>query len=85
MAKRTYARHSRKLAVKRLTLVEYHIVPNGRRWDVERDDAFTGVFSYDVHTAIGIATASAQQDQHNGLAVMVCVQQPDGHCRKVWP
>ncbi len=33
--------------------VEYHIVPNGRRWDVERDDSFIGSFAYDVNTAIG--------------------------------
>jgi hypothetical protein len=65
--------------------VEYHVVPNGKRWDVERDDTFTGSFAYDVHTAVGLATAAAQRDQHNGIDVMVCVQQQDGSCRKVWP
>ena len=65
--------------------VEYHVVPNGKRWDVERDDTFIGSFAYDVHTAIGLATAAAQRDHHNGLDVMVCVQGADGHCRKVWP
>jgi hypothetical protein len=74
-----------KGAVKRIPLTEYHVVPNGQRWDVERDDAFIGSFAYDVNTAIGLATAAAQRDQHNGLDVMVCVQQPDGSCRKVWP
>jgi hypothetical protein len=68
-----------------MTIVEYHVVPNGPRWEVERDDAFTGSFAHDAHTAIGLATAAAQRDQHNGLSVMVCIQQPDGSCRKVWP
>jgi hypothetical protein len=71
--------------VKRLPLTEYHVVPNGNRWDVERDDAFNGSFAYDVNTAIGLAIAGAQRDLHNGLDVMVCVQEPDGHCRKIWP
>ena len=71
--------------VQRLPLVEYHVVPNGKRWDVERDDAFSGSFAYEVNTAIGLAISAAQRDQHNGSDVMVCVQQPDGHCRKVWP
>jgi hypothetical protein len=48
-------------------------------------DAFIGSFAYDVNTAIGLATAAAHRDRHNGLDVMVCVQQPDGHCQKVWP
>jgi hypothetical protein len=65
--------------------VEYHVVPNGERWDVERDDTFVGSFAYDVHTAIGLATAAAQRDHHNGLDVMVCVQEPSGNCRKAWP
>jgi hypothetical protein len=42
-------------------------------------------FAYEVNTCIGLATAAAQHDQHNGLDVMVCVQEPDGHCRTVWP
>jgi hypothetical protein len=60
--------------VKRALLTEYHVVPNGSRWDVERDDTFTGSFAYDVDTAIGLAVSAAQGDQHNGLEVMVCVQ-----------
>jgi hypothetical protein len=65
-------------------MVEYHVVPNGKRWDVECDDAFTGSFAHDVNTAIGLTTAAAQRDLHNGLDVMVCVHQPDGQCKKVW-
>jgi hypothetical protein len=71
--------------VKRIPLTEYHVVPNGRRWDIERDDAFIGSFDYDLNTAIGLAVERAQRDLHNGLDAMVCVQEPDGHCRKVWP
>jgi hypothetical protein len=67
------------------TAVEYHIVPNGDRWDVERSDSFTGSFAYDMDVAIGAAIADAQRDQHNGLKVSVCVQQHDGSCRHVWP
>jgi hypothetical protein len=64
---------------------EYRVVPNERRWDVERDGAFTGAFAYDVHTAIGLATAEAQRDLHNGLDAVVCVDEKDGTCRHVWP
>jgi hypothetical protein len=67
------------------TVVEFHVVPNGKRWDVERDDAFTGQFAYEVNTAIGLATAAAQRDCHNGADASVCVQEPDGHCRHIWP
>jgi hypothetical protein len=74
-----------KKTVQRLPLVEYHVVPNGSRFDVERDDTFTGSFAYEINMAIGLAISAAQRDQHNGNDVMVCVQQPDGHCRKVWP
>jgi len=65
--------------------VEYHVIPNGDRWDVERNDAFTGQFACEVNTAIGLATASAQRDQNNGANASVCVQQTDGHCQHVWP
>jgi hypothetical protein len=71
--------------VPRILLTEYHVVPTGQRWDVERDDMFTGSFAYDVDTAIGLAIGAAQRDQHNGLDVMVCVQQLDGSRQKVWP
>ena len=71
--------------VRRLPITEYHIVPNGKRWDVERDDAFVGSFAYEVNTAIDWAVAAAQRDQNEGLDVMVCVQQPDGTCKKIWP
>ena len=66
-------------------MIEYHVVPNGDRWDVERDDAATGSFAYNVHTAIGLAIAAAQRDQNSGIDVMVCVQEKSGHCRQVRP
>lgn len=69
----------------RNALVEFHIVPNGDRWDVERDDTFTGAFAYDVNTAIGLAISAAHTVHDAGVDVMVCVQEPDGTCRKVWP
>jgi hypothetical protein len=64
---------------------EYRVVPNGKRWDVERDHTFTGSFAYEVHTAIGLATAEAQRDVHNGLDATVCVEEKNGTCRHVWP
>ena len=85
MAKRTKLRPTGNGTVQRNPIVEYHIVPHGDRWDVERDDAFTGSFAHNLNTAIGLATAAAQREQHNGLEVMVCVQEPSGQCRKVWP
>jgi hypothetical protein len=71
--------------VARSIVVEFHVVPNGKRWDVERYYAFTGQFAYEVNTAIGLATAAALRDQHNGAKAPVCVQEPNGHCRLVWP
>jgi hypothetical protein len=70
--------------VRRLSITEYHVVPNGKRWDVERDDAFVGSFAYEVNIAIDWAVSAAQRD-HKGLDVMVCVQQPDGTCKEIWP
>lgn len=67
------------------SVIEFHVVPQGDRWDVERDDMFTGSFAHNVHVAIGLAVAAAQRDYHNGEEVMVCVHELDGHCRKVWP
>jgi hypothetical protein len=64
---------------------EYHVVPNGKRWDVERDHSFTGAFAYEVNTAIGLATGEAQRDVHNGIDAVVCVEEADGTCRHVWP
>ena len=64
---------------------ECRIAPDGKRWDVERDHTFTGSFAYEVHTAIGLATAEAQRDAHNGLDATVCIEEKDGTCRHVWP
>ena len=82
------ARVSRKRqtgTVARNTLVEFHVVPNGVRWDVERNDAFTGSFAYEVNTAIGLAISAAHTEHGEDVDVMVCVQEPSGECRKVWP
>jgi hypothetical protein len=71
--------------VERVPLVEYHVVPHGEHWHVERDYAFIGSVAYDVNGAIGLAISAAQRDQNEGNDVMVCVQESTGHCRKVWP
>jgi hypothetical protein len=84
-AKKAQAPKRRTGKVARSIVVEFHVVPNGTRWDVERDDAFPGQFANEVNTAIGLATAAALRDQQNGADASVCVQQPDGHCQHVWP
>lgn len=76
---------SRKSKPKTSKKIEYHVVPEGRRWNVERDEASTGQFAFEVNTAIGIAIHEAQRDHHNGLDATVCVQHADGTCRHVWP
>lgn len=68
-----------------LEAIAFHVVPNGQRWEIERNDTFTGSFAYDVDVAVGLAIADAQRDRHNGLTASVCVQQPNGSCRHVWP
>jgi hypothetical protein len=76
----------KKTATAGKTIVrEYHVVPNGKRWDIERDHVFTGSFAYEVHTAIGLATTEAQRDTHSGLDATVCVEEKDGTGRHVWP
>lgn len=77
----------RKRASSKKPSVEYHVVPEdgGRRWNVERDDTFTGSFAYEVNTAIGLAIASAQREHYSGMEASVCVQHSDGSCRHVWP
>jgi hypothetical protein len=57
---------AKKLKVSKpdLPVVDYHVVPNGKRWDVERDATFTGAFAYEVNTAIGLATSAAQPYLH---------------------
>ena len=64
---------------------EYHVVPNGRRWDVHRLNAFIGAFAYDRDTAIGMATAEAKRDTAYGMYAVVSVEEMDGTCRHVWP
>jgi hypothetical protein len=64
---------------------EYHIVPENDGWIVEYDDTVTGLFSYSRQEAITLALPSALRDLHRGLNVIICVQERDGSCRKVWP
>lgn len=74
-----------KLSAPQAQTREYHVVPDDDGWLVERDAALTGLFAHDLHAAIAQAVKAAERDSHNGLEVMVCVQEADGHCRKVWP
>jgi hypothetical protein len=64
---------------------EYHIVPEADGWVVEFDDTVTGLFSYSRQEAITLALPHALRDLHRGMDVIVCVEEDDGGCRKVWP
>jgi hypothetical protein len=66
-------------------MIENHVVPNGKRWDVERDGTFTGAFAHEVNTAIGVATAAAQREQHDGVSFIVSVQQADNRFERSGP
>ncbi|MES2473449.1 MAG: DUF2188 domain-containing protein [Pseudomonadota bacterium] len=73
------------MASSKTQLREYHVIPDEDGWLVERDEALTGLFAHDLEAAVAQAVRAAERDHHNGLDVMVCVQEADGHCRKVWP
>jgi len=62
--------------------IEYHVVPHGGRWEIERDDAFTGQFAHAPGAAIDLAIAAALRE---GPGASVCIQEADGPCRHVWP
>ncbi len=63
-------------------VVEFHVVPHGGRWEVVRDDAFTGRFAHEATTAIHLAIAAAQCEAGGAI---VCIQESDGTCRHIWP
>jgi len=65
---------------------EYRVVWNGRRktWDIKHGAGYTGAFSRDKSTAIGLAVHDAQREAHQGLDVVVCVQQKDGSFELEW-
>ena len=64
---------------------EYRIVQDGVRWNIEQNGVLTGQLSHSINVAIGLATASALSDKHNGLNAVVCVQERDCPCKHVWP
>jgi hypothetical protein len=85
MAKRTAINPTDNQAAQPSDCVEYHIVPNGDRWDVERDSTFLATVVVSLPAAIAVAVEAAHRDLQNGAQAMVCVQESNGHCRKVWP
>jgi len=62
--------------------VEYHVVPHAGRWEIERDDAFTGRFAHEAGTAVSLAIAAAEREPGDAI---VCIQEADGTCRHLWP
>jgi hypothetical protein len=75
----------RASATNKPTIREYLLVLHGRRWDVQRNNVFTGAFAYELDVAIGLATAEAKRDTAYGMYALVCVDELDGICRHVWP
>ena len=63
---------------------EYHVVFHDARWWVERDDGRSNHASADRMDAIHWAIRAAEQDHHDGLDVIVCVEKQDGSYRAVW-
>jgi hypothetical protein len=63
-------------------VVEFHVIPHGGRWEIARDDAFTGQFAHEAAAAVHLAIAAAQRE---AAGASVCIQEPDGTCRHVWP
>jgi hypothetical protein len=63
-------------------VVEFHVIPHRGRWEIARDDAFTGQFAHEAGAAIHLAIAAAQRE---AAAAVVCLQAPDGTCRHIWP
>ena len=63
---------------------EYHVVFHGARWWVERDDGHSHHASADRLDAIQWAIRAAEHDHHDGLDVIVCVEEPDGTYHAAW-
>ena len=63
---------------------EYHVIFQDARWRVERDDGHSHHASADRLDAVQWAIRAAEHDHHDGLDVIVCVEEPDGTTRIAW-
>jgi len=63
----------------------YHITPNGERWDILRNGVFIGTIPHNMGAAIEHAITAAQRDHQVGIDADVCIEELSGHCRHVWP
>jgi hypothetical protein len=66
------------------TPAEYHVVPHGSRWEVERNASFVGITADSVQAAVEEAIRLAMGDHHRGMDATVCLEEGAG-CRHLWP
>jgi hypothetical protein len=63
---------------------EYHVMFDGRHWNVIGDGGETGPSSLDRDMAVTLAIRAAHQDHADGLDVAVSVEEQDGSFHLAW-
>lgn len=63
---------------------EYHVIFDGRHWNVATDDGVTRDCAFDQDQAVRLAIRAARNDHGDGLDVMVSVEQQDGTSVLAW-
>jgi len=63
---------------------EYHVMFDGRHWNVVGDDGETGPSSLDRDMAVTLAIRAARHDHADGLEVAVSVEEQDGSFHLAW-
>jgi hypothetical protein len=71
-------------ALTRLHGREYHVIFDGRHWNVGTDDGEAGPSSFDRDLAITLAIRAAQHDHAEGMDASVCVEEQDGTFKLAW-
>ena len=63
---------------------EYHVMFDGRHWNVVNDDGEMGPSSLDRDMAVTLALRAARHDHADGLDVAVSVEEQDGSFHLAW-
>lgn len=63
---------------------EYHVMFDGRHWNVVGYDGKTGPSSLDRDMAVTLAIRAARHDHGGGLDVAVSVEEQDGSFHLAW-
>ena len=63
---------------------EYHVIFDGRHWNVGTDDGEAGPSSFDRDMALTLAIRAARHDHADGMDVTVCIEEQDGTFRLAW-